>query len=275
MSNVVYFLPNVDADQVDLSNLAGRGLAHAFDRQPFCVPVREGPNGGAGLVVADPGRCAPDAIGFYSARQEWLRLTAMTSEVWIGHDRGPWCADEFARPKQRPGVVVELRVGTRWLVPIARSYDMDAARPTYIVRLPRLLTSDAAGTVTPGDVVPEWYHLWDLACRWHDARARSFFGRVADDEAGEVQIPLTDQEIYAGTARVLEANYYLSKPEVITLGFCDDETVIRPLDALADWPKFVEWYQKKTQELAAASAQRANTSGTPGPGGFSQATGQP
>lgn len=273
MANVVYFLPGVESDQVDLRHLARCGLAHAFDRQPFCVPVRTGPSGVPGLMVADPGRCDPGAIGYYANRQTWHPLAGL--DAWIGHDGGsPWLPEEFSRPKQRSGALVELRGGVSWLVPVARSFDMEAERLTYSVRLPRELVCDSAGMVHSGPVVPEWQHLWDLACRWHDVRLAGFFGRVIDGNAGAAEVAFTDQEIVDGAATVLAANYYIGKPEMVALKLCDDETIIRPLDVLADWPQFVAWYQKKTQEVT-RSVPAGTTSGSPGAAAYSPATVQP
>ena len=282
MAGLLYYLPGEDAQRphsVTRERVDELGLGHAFDGAKFTPSGvhQKGPDGGSGVIVADGSRV--DKIGYYPERQTWRKVGG--SAVYVGHyrDQRPTAAD-LARAELVDGVPLKLADGDLWLIPLARGWNGSEQNTGWYHGLPRRNDVDDAGQWVPGDVLPRYKRLWEVATSWWDAKQAAIAAAALREEGssqrGEETIGAEfDFNDFGGlndaAAYVLSVNYRVSKTEIGLLGLFDTETAERILDATCDWNTVVAWVQKKTLDTL-----RADTSSTDdGPPAETPATAQP
>ncbi len=250
MPGLLYFLSG-QSGEVSPELVDAHGLGYAFEGPLAGCRCFAGPDGQAGLVVADPRHVSPDAIGFHKDRQEWIRAAG---PVFVGRYRDQATTPEnLARREQLGGHRVTLGDRQAWLVPMARAHVEEDGELRWTHALARRLTRDDAGRWRAGDVVPRLAWLWDHAVRWDEALDAAIAGAEPNDPRTELVVRF---DRYVETAiEVLAANYRLGPAETDLLGLftyestgvflCPEARAV--LDALADRPTLVAWHKKKRQ----------------------------
>jgi hypothetical protein len=261
MPGFLYYLPA--KRDIKLAELVALGLGYAFEKPSFtrCEIHANGPDKGAGVIVADDTRLVGHRVGYYADEQEWVKVPKTNAYVgWFKAD--PPTPTDLERSQTLNGHLVELGDGNEWLVPVARG----AAEEGWYTALPQRTGLDDNGEWASGKVIARYEALWDAACRFWDAF------RSANDVEGEaVQLDFAGQNDAALVA--LQANYRVGRAEVVALGLFDGQCVVRILQALIDWPTWLELHKKKvTSETSAAPASLNTDDGPPGDG---PATAQP
>lgn len=239
MPGLQYYLPR-RGSTVPLDELRGPlGLAHAFDAEEQALTmraVRRGPDGGEGLIVADERRVSSDRVGYFADRQQWWRVPK--SEAWVGRlTDQPVTPDDLIRPTRLPGHNVRLADGRTYLIPIARGLAEEDDDLRFYVALPRASSVDEAGKWVEGGIEARYVDLWGVAERWAVAltEAKENDGKLAFDFA----------ESHDAALAALAANYRVGKAEVALLGLFNRRVVFDILQALIDWPAYVEFHRKK------------------------------
>jgi hypothetical protein len=239
MPGFLYYLPK-HSRRITLAEISALGLGYAFDRQITPAEVlAHGPDGGAGVIVADPQRVEPGRIGMHADQQIWRKMAGRGDAAWVGMyaDQRPTPAD-LARPSPLAGHAVTLGDGHEWLAPIARFLDGEPA-------VPRWSDLDAHGEWRPGVVIDRYAELWRVAEAWWDTLARA---EVVDETAASApRLRFDFSGLHAGAVACLAANYALGATEAAMLRLLSDQVAREILNAAVDWPTFVAWVQKKTK----------------------------
>lgn len=262
MSSFLYYLPKHRVAP-PLVQLHAASLGHAFDRSPGHRGTQKGPDGDAGVYLGDD--TALMRIG--TGQERWRKIPG--SEAWVGRflcdEKGlnhkPPGPTDLARKTQLAGHLVKLADGQEWLAPVARGWTEEAGELRWYHALPQRLELDKEGQWSPGAVLSEYTHLWDLANRWNDTLAAAYTeedepSEADEDEPGEKQIEF--QELVTGAITALAVNYRIGLAEAELLGLftfelCTSKEARAVLNALIDLPTWAEWAQKKTQAEAAGS----------------------
>jgi hypothetical protein len=253
MSSFLYFFPG-DHSQPTKALLESHGLAYAFEPPRWAWSgCRAGPDRGPGLLVADPRHLSPERIRYSDAAQAWRRVP--NSTAWIGHYQGELPGpEELRRGKQLDGYPCMLADGREWLVPIAREAAETDGRIEQRQALPRRYELDDAGAWQPGDVLPEYESLNDIAAAFCDAA----------DGAQDGQFDFQDP---GAAVRVLAHNYRLAAVEASLLGLFTHgggETA-RVLLFCADFPGLWKLKKKQGADTSATSDGPAGSTGTTDP----------
>lgn len=205
---MLYFLP--DARSCNAATLATHGLSAVIDR-PSYREVTRGPSGSSGVVV-----CQADSVENlrFDPTQKWAKRFG--SEAWIGFDPasrpGP---KTLARETMQPGVTLTLADGDRWVIPQLRSFDAQQLDGpfSYSCNLDRTLSQDPdTGRMVPGEVIPQYRHVWDAAIKIGEALLDQLRGR----DAKVADLPEDSLEQFV--ADVLQINYRVGMPEISQLG---------------------------------------------------------
>jgi hypothetical protein len=246
----VYFIPQA-ARSIKLADVRALGLAYAFDDRVTPAGVSQGPDGHAGVVVADPDRVPPHKIGYFASEQTWRTApgvaTAKGDPVWVGiFTADPPTPADLVRKETLDGHAVTLADGQRYLVPVARSIDDAQDQLVYHCRLPRAITLDDDGAWQPAGILARHERLWEIAAAWWDARlgASDTSQGITFDFAGANDCALA----------ALATNYRLGKAEIGLCGLLTETSVVAILDALVDWPTVEAWLKKKFPSASAGSA---------------------
>ena len=266
-----YFLPGPTAKPTP-ATLAAAGLAYAFDGPPVARGVTAGPDGTAGVVLAQADQVDPMAVGYWPQKQTWQKHPDAAA-AWIGRETEatlPGPAD-LARPQQLQGHLVTMADGARWLAPVARGLAEDETNLAYYVALPRASTLDADAQWVDGDVLPRWGPLWAAALDWWDAKGGATLTDADDGQT--VRAVLDFHGAHAAAALALGANYRIGPAEASALGIFTRVAVRDVLDALVDWPTLVQWSDtlKKNTTPPTPEASRPPD----GPPDFARDTGPP
>lgn len=246
----VYFIPRATR-QVKLAEARALGLAYALEDKLTPAGVAHGPDGQAGVVVADPDRVPPHKIGYYQAEQAWRKIpggsTAAGDALWVGiYTADPPTPADLVRLRPLVGHGVTLADGRRYTVPVARSIDEAADELVYHNRLPQAITIDDEGEWQPAGVLAQYTRLWEIACAWWDAR----LGAQETDAGWTFHFAQAND----CALEALAANYRLGKAELALCGLLTEEAVVAVLDALIDWPTVISWLKKKFPPVSAGSA---------------------
>jgi hypothetical protein len=220
-------------------------LQYAFDKS---VASREivgaGPSGAAGMLL---GR-SDEGLAYHPDKQTWQKIPG--SKCWVGMntDDRP-LPDSLARTRRFiKGHFVELGDGNSWQVPIARSIDVESQTLRYIDTLPMSVIMDESGQWVPGEIVPHFRRLWEIAS-W-------FFDRLTESNDG--QLGIDPQIAFHRATEVLGHNYFVGPVELSMLGVWHSGGYASVLEALVDLPKLEEWAslhgaEKKSDEPASVT----------------------
>jgi len=276
VAGFLYYLPGyTDAGLEEIKTVK---LGYAFGRRCTCLPVVKGPDGLAGVVVADESRLGEQRIGYYPEVQTWRRVpqaatplaTPLNPPLVRGEagvkvasgdpagpglkvapgDPGPWVGfysecppmpDDLARERMLEGHRVTLGDENDWLIPIARGCQNDESELVFYQALPTRVGVDDEGNWIADGVLPKYAVLWQIAGAYWDAIVGSLSGD--DLQAADLEFDFEDANDKALTA--LAANYRIGKVEVAMLGLFDNQMISQVLLALIDWPKILLWLEKK------------------------------
>ncbi len=170
MSGFLYYLP-AKTQGLSAAGVRAMGLDYAIEDAIRGVEVLRGPDGGAGLLVANAANVQPSETAYRPDRQTWMQWRA---NVWVGMYDQPETApspQSLARPRQLAGHVVQLLDGRGWLVPVARGWTEEEAELRWYHTLPRRSRLADDGRWQPGDVVATFAPLWQLANQWLECEA--------------------------------------------------------------------------------------------------------
>jgi len=249
-----YFIPNAgngfsldDARALGLGDVLAASMHH---RQ--C----DGPGGRHGVIVARSDAIASVKVGYWPDAQTWRRLpgAAEAKEVWLGYDTEspPGPAELIRAGPLLPGHQLELADGRNWLVPVA----IQAAGPPlqFTRALPAIMDLSEAGEWVPGDVLPVYRFLWEIATDWFDAKAALGQHVVEENPAGQFEDErFTDRWIFDAAVKVLSVHYHVGNLEVAMLKLFSSTAGMEVLDHLIDEPGYraiveAETLQKKTAD---------------------------
>lgn len=256
MPGFLYFLEG-RGQNTKLADARLAGLGYAFAAVTPC-PCQTGPGGRSGVTIADPARVDSARIKFVPAEQTWRKIPGQAEGLWLGR----WNEDrigpaELKRPDMLSGHPIKLLDGSEWIVPIARGHAVEDGDVRWFAMLPPALELDDSGQWVPGDVLPKYRHLMEIAGRWSESRlqasrqARDILraaGRsvdVDDEEPAEVELILDFQDYVAAAVAVLQTNYYVGAVELAAMQLLSDDLAEEVLNLLIDLPGMIE-LQKKT-----------------------------
>lgn len=180
MAGLLYFLTG-EKRGIKLEQICAMGLAHAFE-EGRCTPaeVTHGPNGRAGVLLADDHRVPSHRIRYQPDAQSWRQIPK--TQVWLGYYREDRPRpQELARATQLPGHLVTLADRQRWLVPVARGLselEDDPAMLGWYSALPQSVGLDEDGNWAQDGHLPRYAGLWPVAQAWWDA-----LSQAVEDEA--------------------------------------------------------------------------------------------
>jgi len=247
-----------------LVDLARAGLGHAFERPPAKTEVLRGPDGQAGLVVADE-RTLGREIRYIPDQQTWRRLVSQlptpNSQLvpWVGLYRGDRPGPEdLARKEQLQGHWVRLADDRDWLCPIARGWAEQDGQLRWYHSLPQVLELDEQGQWRHGPVLARYAPLWDLALQWDETLLRGWEERNDAESGEEVVMALKFQGAVEAAVRALGVNYRIGPTEAAMLGILTGPLAGEILNALVDLPTRREWAEKKMTNGAHAGGNIAD-----------------
>jgi len=264
MAGFLYYIPGGD-QSISIERLGELGLGHAFEKAGGVTVsgVRNnGPDGGAGVIVADPRRVPDARVGCYRDQQTWERYAGDYCLGFYTKERpGP---HDLARPKALGGRPVELADGNPWLVPVVQMWSDDEQDEGFRCALPSRLELDwTTGKWEPTGVAPAYREVLDGCLRWWDQRQKALFGAadaqgedLDDDEVIQAEVEISFSEAADLAVQLLSLNYAIGRAEVSMLGLFDTERVRQILDAAVDVDFFLESLKKKVR----ASIDEASSS---------------
>lgn len=264
MANFVYFLPTeqtVNAEIIAKYGLAGRLLPGFTPRD--CTPgikdkhlcSRGGPDVEElrGMVV---GMGPAEDVIFDGNGQVWERIPGALdgdrtlndndTGYWIGywHNRKP-VPEDLQRAEMISGHEVVLADGHRWLVPVARSFAPGTALPQY-------MTLGPDGKIVY-EVREEYRALFDRA----DVLASEVYRPRPEEELKDgIAVTVAPEERFLLALEALAVNYRLAVPEVNALRLFDTAALQRILDALIDFPSFIELAAQFAEKEERADADK-------------------
>lgn len=246
MAGLLYYLPN-EPRGIRIERIHELGLGYAFEDRRTPCGCQHGPDGGSGVVIADE-RCVPShLVGYFPERQQWLKIPGMVAYVGFYPADRPKPAD-LARTQQLRGHLVKLRDGQEYEIPVARALSEDNGELLHYCRLPAGTSIDEQGNWIRGALAPAEARLWEIAERFYLAFSTQF-RTPADEEEQPAEAPTTITLDFAGendaALAALAHNYRVGKAEVALLGLFDNQAIGGILQALIDWPTFIEFLKKK------------------------------
>lgn len=251
MPGFVYFLPGASAAGFTLHAARSAGLAWIAEG-PTQLEARgctQGPGGGSGVTVYDPG-IHGGLSGYFPDRQRWVKAPAVLTDgkpVWVGID-GDVDLARYRRKEAIRGGDVTLDNGRVIHLPTARQWqDLRDGVLLWSCELPSSLAVDDDGSEIRGDVVSRYRPLWDLAMRYESALVRIF-----QTEDQQTRRELSEQLWPASDAAqlvhlCLTTNYRFGLPELSAAGLYDQVVRNAAFSLLLDDEGFAR-LQKKTRE---------------------------
>lgn len=264
MAGFLYYIAGADGVTAEKAKELGLGYAVGDWKVTICRVHERGPDGGAGVIIADHRRVEEALVGNYPDRgQQWRRIGQ--GPVWVGwyeqHRPGP--SDVIRTGDGLGGRPVELADGRAWLIPVARNWDDDH----WVLNLPATLDLNENGHWSCTEIATEYRDLHRRLLRWWDAQQRALF--AAADEAGEetvrTEIPEEEfsfEEAVELAADLLAVNYVVTRWEIACLGLLDSRRVSEVLGVATDFGFFLESLKKKA--LTSARGESPTGDGPPG-----------
>lgn len=204
MPGFLYYIPNADKPTPAL--IERHGIQYAFEggKYAWSQTIR-GPGDGRGLIVADSRSVPAERVAYRTAEQTWRPIPG--GDAWLGFFTAePPGPEDLRRVKMLDGYPLKLADGREWIVPLAREAAESDGQVARRQALPRRLELDDAGEFCPGDVLPAYTELNDIAAAFVDASQQA-------DASG--RFSFGDP---AAAVRVLAHNYRLDRVEAVALG---------------------------------------------------------
>lgn len=230
MAGFLYF--KAYKSQPDLAAVRADALDYAFSANPIareCMGAT--PSGERGYVFGDSKRLGGRSPACDLETQVWRKIPG--KDVWVGYwkDAKPGPKD-LARTDAIGGFSMPMADGSRWDVPLIRSFDEMNAR----VASPALpcaydLTED--GELKLGDIQDCHRWLWDLT--------EPAWQAMIDGE------PLPQKEVLRIAGALMSVNYVISEVEAVAL-LRLFSPMVPPMHVVAfavDYPTFADWADAK------------------------------
>jgi len=213
-------------------SLAALGLGTICGGGFVGAETQRGPDGLAGTVFAPKLGTEPTVptqfLGYYPERQTWR--SAPGGLHYVGTvNVSPPAPEALLRRDALQGHAVEMAEGRLWHVPIARGWTEQENEVRWYINLPRRSRLNAEGQWEAGDVVERYARLFKIACDFWDSA-------LGCDQSGRFEFG----DAHAAAVEVLATNYLLGPVEADMLGILSDASVRKVLEALIDWPAFIE-----------------------------------
>jgi len=245
MPGFLYYVPNASRG-ISREELCGLGLGYALGRTFTAAEIlANGPDGGRGVIVADPRRVEPARIRMEASQQRWRKAVS----YWVGHyiSEPPGPADLLKSPAIA-GHAVVLGDDREWICPVARLVHGEPA-------LPRASELDEEGRWRPGPVLERYRRLWEVACAWWDTLLK---GEVVEtpEAGGETgpRLRFDFSGLHEAAIECLQAQYAIGATEAAMLGLLNEQVASAVLNAAVDWPVLKEWLEKKAKAAGPAAA---------------------
>lgn len=193
-----------------------------------------GPNGGPGTVYCHSS--ANEVPRIILAEQTWRsapKSNGDSAPYWIGFwtERKPTPAT-LAREKQLQGEKIEMKDGTKWVVPKLLEWKEDIERnlAVYSIAVPQILDIDDNWNLVPSRIDPKYETIWNEGWRAHEA----YVGQAI--ETGRAVMTVLEARTLA--AQILGVNYRVSPLEIAVLGLFDEDLAIRVVTSAIDSDMF-------------------------------------
>ena len=261
MPGFLYYLPGRSAG-LSLAEAQAAGLAYALDGPLSSVNVRGGPDGGDGVLVSLASAVPPEQLRYQAEAQRWRKIPGADAWVGVYNDAKPQAAD-LARPKQLAGYDVLLADDRPWLAPVARGWTEEDGELRWYAALPQRSVLGEDGTWQPGDVLPRFARLWDLALRFEEARRQAILGSAAATDGKPVEVQFDFSGLHDAAVFVLQENYRLGPAEADLLGLLTGDISREILETIIDLATRKEWFSAKKKQSADRAAGLNTAAGSP------------
>lgn len=250
---LLYYIPG-GVTPADPPHLAKWGLGGAFAHPPTPCAVVAGPDGQAGLVLAEDrlvGR-----VGYYPDNQTWHDFGAL----WVGveTDRPAPTPESLQRARIIRGHRVRLTDQQQWEIPVARAMLETPTGLSPAIALPLQCRIDQDGRWVRDAVVADYADLWRIACDWWDSFVPSSRDESAATSTEKTAVVFSFDAILSSASTVLSVNYHLPPQAISALGLFDEVSAREILMAVIDWPTVVAFSKKKVSsrllQIGAAGA---------------------
>lgn len=249
MAGLLYFIPGLSRT-VRPRDWIEAGIGHAFpDGNPTPRGCQCGPDGAAGVVLADPKQ--NKKIGYFSGIQEWRKSSNGKFHVGRFVDSERPLPEDLATDEQLEGHWVTLGDNQRYLIPVARSLiaEDDATELQYREALPTIAERNGDGHWHMGAVIPKWRPLWEIAEKWWTTKTAAItrkYGDGKDPEDSDRSMVIEGfDDLFDSATEAIGVNYRVRADEISLLGLFTMRHATAVLDAVVDWPVYLEWAKKK------------------------------
>jgi len=259
----LYFVPTDDI------TIATHGippaLRYAFEGKPLEAGVISGPDGSAGLILAN--RPHAGRLGYFPTEQTWGPIPG--SDCYVGfaaaslplHPAAPLpVPSPFARANELAGKNVADSLGNLWHIPFAMNYLELGEGLWPVPQLPQRLTLGEGGQWVRGQVMPAYAQLWQLVSDYGQALAEAVIAVQAEDEQRESFVFSFDRLDDLAIA-ALQVNYRLGPVELDLLGIYDETFRQEVIDTVRGMPLLAAL--KKKQAPAGGSSSPPAAASTP------------
>lgn len=203
--------------------------------------VMRGPLGrGPGTIVAAV-NVDPAVVRLDEAKQTWKPFPG-ESQLCVGLPKASELRPELlVRDEPLPGHWVTFNDGSRWLIPVARGFDIDTEQP-YLA-LPISLELDCpTGRWLPGGVEPRFKRFFDMVQRHIELRLKN---------SEENNDTFVDPEADELAMEAIQTNYRVRSIELsFFVGAYTPRVRQATLDAVIDLPNIIAWHQQRAEALA-------------------------
>lgn len=241
MSGFLYYLPDGCGLTAKAFGDARRGIVGESLSERTAL---DGPDGKGGLVLAIGSH---PAHGYYPKSQTWMQADA--APWWIGFDveHAP-TPEDLQRSELLAGHDVQLEDGNAWHVPAARLWVNEEGMPRYRMSVPvRLLRRGG-----------EWKSEPLERYRWLADAAETYWAHLVSGQGSGFTVPQACEL----AVRALSVNYRLGPEETSALALLTDRNVLSILNAIVDWPRYLEISQAILAEKKTASARATGDTGS-------------
>lgn len=232
MSAFLYFVADLNKP-VTVEDLAGLGLAHAFEVCPQSSPISgRTPTGGPGMLVWNQARLGEMMPAYNAEQQTWRKVPGYPDLLAGYYTATPPTPATLRKTGGMAGEAVTLGDGHEWIAPRLSTWGGENGySPAYAL----VAELDDAGNWVSGGASIESQSLKNLFDRLYPILA---------DPSGVTATASLDF-----VCELLAVNYAVSKVELAMLKVLKtDETLVRILSIALDWESVIEWTKKKIEE---------------------------
>jgi len=263
MSVFLYFLETTPARPAlpTAAQIRDAGLGHILDGEGVTAnQTTRGPGEKAGFMVCSLPSGKSMQPKYKPDEQTWEQ--GPDGAYWIGHYHNEPLPAPVDLVRKRPinGHALRLLDENEWTIPVARSIANGATLPTRLV-----LGPDKKAWLSR--TLPQYLHLCELAddAFWlFNSSAENPHPQAKYGEASGMSYPF-DYGMHLAMA-AMGVNYKIGPMEASMLGILGDEQLQTIMEAVIDWPAFVEMAKAAAKKASAPdSSSTDNGSGASSP----------